>query len=184
MDPVITNSAWDEALARLMAFLAAMHTGGVEHRTRLAMAIIDEARRQQEIDPTLPPVEQTMKIAFRRLDEWFGQALEGVDMPSSRKVPAGIVGMRVTDAVARFPDVVLRADPPAEMKATLARVSFRTGPDLAISSMTPREMEFGAMETIAQETWHRFEWAPILQAAVLWTAIFFAALTTYDYFQK
>ncbi len=48
--------------------------------------------------------------------------------------------------------------------------------------MTPRPMDFGAMETIAQETWHRFAWAPILRAAVLWTAIFFAALYAYDQF--
>ena len=64
----------------------------------------------------------------------------------------------------------------------LSRVSVRTGPDLAISSMTPREMDYGAMETIAKGTWHRFAWTPLLRAAGLWTAIFFVALYAYDRF--
>ena len=35
MDAVIDTRAWDEALARLMTFLAAMEIGGLEHRLSL-----------------------------------------------------------------------------------------------------------------------------------------------------
>ncbi|MBN8711570.1 MAG: hypothetical protein BGO12_11840 [Verrucomicrobia bacterium 61-8] len=183
MESVKSAAEWDEALSRLLSFLAALHIGGVEHRVRIAVDIMDEARRKHSENPTMAPVEHTMNITLDRLDEWFGRAFANIDVPVGKRVATGVVGIRVTDAVSRWPTAVLDDGPvPDELKATLARVSFRTGPDLAVSSMTPRPMDFGAMETIAQETWHRFAWAPLLRAAVLWTAIFFAALYAYDQF--
>jgi hypothetical protein len=47
--------------------------------------------------------------------------------------------------------------------------------------MTPREMDYGAMNH-AQETWHKFSWAPLVRAAGIWTAIFFVALYLHDRF--
>jgi hypothetical protein len=182
MDTVNSAASWDEAMSRLLAFLAAMHIGGVEHRTRVALSIINQAQQQHALKPEGDPVEQTMTIALHDIEQWFDAALENVEMPVGRRVAAGIVGLRVTDAINRWPDAVLDGPPPSDLKATLARVSFRTGPDLAVSSMTPRTMDYGAMETIAQETWHRFAWLPIVRAAMLWTVIFFVALYTYDHF--
>ena len=182
METLDTAPQWDEALSRLMSFLAALHIGGVEHRTRVAMGIIDQAKQRHAENAGLSPVELTMVIALHDLEEWFSLALENVEIPRPRRVAAGIVGLRVTEVVNRWPDAVLGGPPSSALKATLARVSFRTGPDLAVSSMTPRMMDYGAMETIAQETWHRFEWAPLLRAAALWTAIFFAVLWIHDHF--
>jgi hypothetical protein len=48
--------------------------------------------------------------------------------------------------------------------------------------MTPREMDYGAMETIAQETWHKFSWLPLARTAGIWTAIFFFARYLHDRF--
>lgn len=169
-------------MSRLMAFLAALQIGGVEHRTRVALEMIDEARRLHAENPEVTPVEHTMQIAMQRIDEWFSAALDKVNIPTARRVAAGIVGLRVTDGAIRWPGTVLGGPPSAELKAAMARVSFRTGPDLAVSSMTPRTMDYGAMETIAQETLHRFEWAPLVRALILWTAVFFITLAIYDNF--
>ncbi|HRJ72083.1 MAG TPA: hypothetical protein PLS03_07645, partial [Terrimicrobiaceae bacterium] len=89
---------------------------------------------------------------------------------------------RVSGASERWPDAVLNGPPAPELRRALADAVPRAAPDLAISRMIPREMDFGAMETLAQETWHQFAWAPLLRAAALWTAIFFAALYIYDRF--
>lgn len=177
-----TQPAWDEAMARLLAFFAALELGGVEHRTRLATRVLDEARRRHSQNPGLAPVETAMDVAAESLEQWFAEALESSDLPPASRVAAGLFALRVTDAATRWPDAVLAGEPPAELKAVLSRVSTSTGPDLAISSMTPRTMDYGAMEVIAQETWHQFAWAPIMQAAALWTAIFFVALYLYDAF--
>ena len=182
MELVNTKDDWDEAMARLLAFFSALEIGGVEHRTRLAMRILDEARRRQAQTPELAPVEAAMDVAAESLEHWFGQALAESRIPPGKRVAAGLFAWRLTGAAARWPDAVLGGDPPAELKAVLSSVSTSTGPDLAISSMTPREMDYGAMEVIAQETWHQFAWTPILGAAALWTGIFFVALYVYDNF--
>ncbi len=173
---------WDEALARLLAFFAALEVGGVEHRTRVAMRILDEARQRQAQNSNLSPVEVTMDVAAESMDRWFVQALEGSRIPPANRVAAGLFALRVTDAAARWPDVLLFGEPPPDLRAALSQVSVSTGPDLAISSMISRKMDYGTMEVIAQETWHKFAWAPILRAAALWTAIFFLLLYTYDRF--
>jgi len=179
VDAVNPQAEWDEAMARVLAFFSTLRIGGVEHRVRVALRILDEARRRHERDPSLAPVEVAMDVAADSLDRWFERAIGG---SPDRRVAAGLVALEMTDAAARFPNALISGDPPEELKAMLAGVSVRTGPDLAISSMTPREMDYGAMEAIAQETWHRFGWAPLLRAAALWTVIFFVALYAYDRF--
>ena len=179
MDAVNSQSDWDEAIARLLAFFSTLRIGGVEHRVRVALRILEEARRRHEQDRSLAPVQVAMKVAEESLDRWLAKAI-GASL--DRRIAMGLVALEVTDAAARFPGSVLFGEPPEALKALLAGVSVRTGPDLAISSMTPREMDYGAMETIAQETWHKFSWAPLVRAAGIWTTIFFVALYLHDRF--
>lgn len=179
MDAVSTQSEWDEAMARVLAFFSALRIGGVEQRVRVALDVLEEARQRSDQGSELTPIEASMKVAADLLDSWFAKAIDG---SSDRRVAAGVVALEVTDAAERFPNTLFSGEPSDELKAMLASVSVRTGPDLAISSMTPREMDYGAMEAIAQETWHRFGWAPILRAAGVWAAIFFLALYAHDRF--
>jgi hypothetical protein len=79
-------------------------------------------------------------------------------------------------------------DPEALVFAELAQAVGDSGsppaavPPLAHSSMAAQDMDYGAMQKLAEETWQRFAWGPVLRAAALWTAIFFLALFTYDRF--
>jgi hypothetical protein len=182
MDAVETTREWDEALARLLTFLDEFEVGGAEHRTRVALRIVDEARSRGGEGA---PVQRVMRLAFAELDEWFGRALEDSEVPPERRIAAGAVALRAVPGSARWSEGVLSSTPSEELKGMLAKVSLRTGPDLALSSMTSREMDYGAMETLAHQTWHQFAWAPLLRAAALWTAIFFLTLYIYDqYFAK
>jgi hypothetical protein len=178
MDALNSQAEWDEAMARVLAFFSTLRVGGVEHRIRIALRILEEARRRHELDCRLAPVEVAMDVAADSLDRWFAEALVGE--PPDRRVAAGLAALEITNAAERFRNAVLSEGPSEDLKAMLANVSVRTGPDLAISSMTPRDMDYGAMETIAHETWHRFDWGPLLRAVAVWTAIFFAALYAYD----
>jgi hypothetical protein len=182
VDSVETTQAWDDALARLLAFLDEFEVGGAEHRTRVALRIVDEART---LGGEGAPVQRVMRLIFAELDEWFGLALENTEVPPERRFAAGAVALRAIPGSERWNESVLLAAPTDELKGLLARVSLRTGPELALSSMTSREMDYGAMETLAHETWHQFAWAPLLRAAAIWTAIFFLTLYIYDrYFAK
>ena len=168
------KNEWDEALGRVQAFLAALEIGGTEHQARIALQVLDRARACGVETSPAAPVERAMKLVAEDLETWFAQALP--DVPARQRVAIGVVALRITGAAERWPDVVLAREAPEEMKALLAGITVRTGPDLAVSRMTPRPMDYGAMETLAQETWHSFAWAPLARAAALWTALFFLGL--------
>lgn len=172
-------SDWNEALERLVAYLASVGVSGSERRMRLALELLDRARQGS---PAGPPVESAMREAIAAVDGWFGEALDGASGDFPDRIAAGLAALRVSGASERWPDAVLNGPPAPELRRALADAVPRAAPDLAISRMIPREMDFGAMETLAQETWHQFAWAPLLRAAALWTAIFFAALYIYDRF--
>lgn len=171
----IERAQWDEALARLQSFLAAAEIGGAEHRARVSLKILDRAQQRPGEGA---PVERTMKEAFAWLDEWFGQAMAGASADGA--LALGLAAWRAGNVGSKWPDAVLGDPPPDELRNALTSVALRTSPDLSVSRMVPKEMDFGAMETIAQETWHQFAWAPVLRAALLWTAIFFGSLYAYD----
>lgn len=174
----VKSAQWDEALSRLLTFLSSLEIGGVESRLRIAMRILDRARATNPSDP----VNATLALFQSEMDQWFAQALDDPAISADRRTALGLVALRLLpeppDGLATFPT----EPPPAELRAALKSISLRTGPDLALSSMTPQEMDFGAVEGLAQETWHQFAWGPLLRAAVIWTAIFFAALFAYDHF--
>lgn len=181
MDAVdAADAGWDEALSRLLTYFEAMDLGGVEHRTRCALQILSEARAAPA--PGGEPVERCMDRASEVLGAWFGEALGASGGQSPNKLAAGLLAWSVIGGSKSWGDVILAGPPPRALCEAFSGVRARTGPDLAISSMTPREMDYGPMENLAQETWHRFAWAPLLRAAILWTAIFFAALAVHDRF--
>jgi len=177
MDPVNTPE-WDEALSRLLAFLAAMELGGVESRLRIAVRLIDRARAANPADP----VSATMKLFHEEMEKWFAQALNDPAISEDRRSALGLVALRLLPAHFDGLDSFPLDTPPEELRAAIRGISLRTGPELALSSMTPRAMDFGTMENLAQETWHQFAWGPLLRAALFWTGIFFAALWAYDHF--
>lgn len=178
MEPVAhTRNEWDDALARVMAFLAKLQLSDLEHRVRSATRIIDKARF--EIVPGESPVEKSMEILFEEMDIWFSGVLP---VPGSRGAASGVVSLRALGASERWPEAFLDGEPPEEIRKAVAGLSLATGPDLSVSSMVPREMDFGAMEVVAHETWHQFAWGPIVRAAIIWTVIFFALLYAYEHF--
>jgi len=186
MDAVTSSDAavgaaetWDDALARLLAYLEDFGIGGVEHRTRIALAILDEARIRYREGSAVACV---MELAFTRMESWFGEAMPRTDDHAARPIESGWVAAHLAEAADRWPDGLLQSPPPQALVQALREATFRMAPDLEVSSMTSREMDFGAMETIAQETWHQFAWASLLRAVAIWVVIFFVALFAYDRF--
>lgn len=177
MDAV--DARWDEALKRLMGYLGELEIGGTEHRTRVALRLLDRARQTAG---GVDPVEHTMSVAQGELMGWFSEVLNNNELPANRKIAWGLVAWRLANGAARWPNAMLEGTPPEDLKQALARVSLQASPELEVSRMVSKGMDFGAMETLAQETWHQFAWAPLLRAAALWAAIFFAALYAYDRF--
>ena len=182
MDAMTTQRDWDEALERLLLLFASMDLGGIEHRHRTALDLIAQAKQRFHPDLGLSTTEVTMDVVGEELECWFTTALgESADRVRNRTA-AGLLAWRVTGGSERWGDVLLAGDSPTDLRLAFKNVRAQTGPDLTFSSMTHREMDYGPMESLAQETWHRFAWAPLLKAVVFWTAIFFLALAIHDHF--
>jgi len=176
MDALNTQAAWDEATGRVMLYLDRLQIGGTEHRTRQTLHIMTRARLRCAAHPGMHPVEAALTETADALGHWYAQALPGAALES------GITASLAAGAVAVWPDAVLAEPIPGDLRRQLAATTVPPGPELTLSSMSAMEMDFGAMETLAQETWQKFDWAPVLRAAALWTGIFFLSLFLYDHF--
>jgi hypothetical protein len=127
MDAVNSQSDWDEAMARLLAFFSTLRIGGVEHRVRVALRILEEARRRHQQERNLAPVQVAMRVAEESLDRWFANT---IGAPPGRRIAMGLVALELTDAAVRFPGSLLLGEPSEALKALLAGVSVRTGPQI------------------------------------------------------
>jgi hypothetical protein len=171
---------WNEAVDRLFVLFETMDFGGIEHRTRVVMEIVGSVRARDLNGRA--PVEACLDEVDERLKLWFQKALGDSAGQTKNRIATGLLAWNVTGGSSRWGDVILAGEPPEELVRVFSGVRAQTGPDLAISSMTPREMDFGAIESLAQETWHQFAWAPLLRAAILWTIVFFVVLAIHDRF--
>jgi hypothetical protein len=162
------QTTWDEATERVMAYYAALGLGGVESRTRETLRVVEAARSNCAANPSLRPLEAAMTEALDAVARWVNAVVPGATVES------GLATLQAGGALVRWPatDANLQGElPPLE-----------AAPEIDFSSMAARDMNFGAIETIAHETWQKFDWGPVLRAAALWTAIFFLSLYAYDRF--
>ena len=47
-----------------------------------------------------------------------------------------------------------------------------TGPDLNVSSMTPRHLDYGPMLDFARQTWHRWDAKEFFIALAFWAGVY------------
>lgn len=174
------RAAWDEAYRRLTRFLGAYRIGDLAHQHGLIGAIFTEAKRRHAGDSSRPPVTVTLEIALEKVDTWFGQRL-GLEsaLPPERRVSGGTVALLLCDGAQRWPEGFLSDAPPLDLIDRLRSASVKAGPDLSISRMVAREMDYGAFET-AHETFRSFAWGPVARAFLLWSAIWIAAYLTWQ----
>lgn len=150
-----------------MAYYAALGLGGVESRTRETLRVIEAARSRCAANPSLRPIEAAMTEALDAVARWVNAVVPGATVES------GLAALQACGALPRWPQTEI-----AGQTVDLVTAS----PDIDLSSMAARDMNFGAIQTIAHETWQKFDWGPVLRAAALWTAIFFLSLYAYDRF--
>lgn len=168
MDAMNNQSSWDEATERVAAYFSALALGGVEVRTRETLRVIETARARCAANPSLHPVETAMAEAIGSLSHWVSTALPRTTLET------GLITLRAAGKLSHWPDTNPSPD--------TSKTPIYAAPEIDFSSMAARDMNFGAMETIAHETWQKFYWTPVLRAAALWTAIFFLSLYVYDRF--
>lgn len=172
-----TLDQWNAAYVRVEDYLRAHRVHNRLHQSRLIQRILVSAARVHEQRPTTEPATLAIEETDRIMDDWFGEVLgEKKDLPHDRIATEGRVALLLADGLQRWPYVFLDKERmPAEFLQAVKQGSIQAGPDLAVSSMVPREIDLGAITEAAGETLERIERLPVLRVLILW-AIFAGVL--------
>src|ERR1700710_211667 len=161
---------WNAAYVRVEDYLRAHRVHNRLHQSRLIQRVLVGAARQHEQRPTEEPATLAIEETDRLMDAWFGGLLGEKDLPHDRIATEGRVALLLADGLQRWPYVFLeKENVPAEFLQSVKQGSIKAGPDLAVSSMVPREIDLGTITEAAGETLERIERLPVLRVLLLWS---------------
>lgn len=176
-----TPEEWNAAYVRVEDYLRAHRVHNRLQQSRILQEVLARAARRHGQNPAVPPTTLAAEEIDRMMDEWFGELLEDKQLPHERIAVEGRVALLMSDAVERWPDAFLDTrNVPPEFVQEMKRRSMQAGPDLAVSSMVPREIELGAITEVAGQTFEQIERWPILRVTLLWL-LFLAVLALVFY---
>ncbi len=165
-----TLEQWNAAYVRVEDYLRAHRLHNRLHQSRLIQRVLGAAARRHEQNPALDPASLAIEEADRLMDGWFGELLDARDLPHNRIAAEGRVALLLSDAMDRWPYAFLNErNIPAEFAQAMKHSSMKAGPDLAVSSMVPREIDLGPITEAAGQTLERIERLPLVRVLLLWT---------------
>jgi len=182
--PVILDAsekAWDEAFSRVESYLRAHQIESRLVLNRLAFEIISTARsgagKAGEV-ASADAVGLAMREAERRTMTWFRTVLgDAVDPDDERLGTRGRIALVLADVPARWPgDFLSASPPPAELVEKMRAAYIEAGPEMELTRMVPRPMDFGPIANVADEAWKTFARWPLLRAIIGWL-LFIGLLT-------
>ena len=172
MNTPAETEAWNQAHARVHAYLETFALGDQVLLERLALRLLDEARELHRMDPSLNPTTITLRHAQSMLSRWLAGTLTGEAAPSPQALTSGTVALLLSRMPQRQPEYFLRDELPLEAREDLRRTLVVTGPDLTVSSMTPRHLDYGPMLDFARQTWHRWDTRTLGAALLFWLGVY------------
>ena len=172
--PVVRHEreAWNEAYDRLVNFLHTFALGDHVYVSQLALDLLHQAQDLHRRDSTRDPVTQTMELAQKRLADWLAANLEEQDTAPSHILATGYVALLLSQVYRTAPASFLASPVPEELRQALRETLLVTGPDLNVSSMTPRHLDYGPMLQFARQTWHRWDAKEFGVALLFWAGVY------------
>jgi hypothetical protein len=166
------REAWNEAYDRLVNFLHTFALGDHAYVSQLALSLLHQAQDIHRQDTSRDPVTLTMEQAQKRLADWLATNLEEEDTSPSHILATGYVALLLSQAYRTAPTSFLASPLPEELRHALRETLLVTGPDLHVSSMTPRHLDYGPMLQFARQTWHRWDAKEFAIALVFWAGVY------------
>ncbi|CAM2860996.1 hypothetical protein RAHE111665_04560 [Rariglobus hedericola] len=171
-----TMEAWNAAYVRAEDYLRAHRIHNRLHQSRLIQAVLERAARRHAENPAIEPTTLAAEETERLMDEWFAEVLEAKDLPHDRIATQGRVALLLCDGPQKWPYAFLNSQANSdEFLKAMRDSSIEAGPDMALSSMVPREIDLGLITEAAGETLERMEKWPLLRLMLLWV-LFVGAL--------
>jgi hypothetical protein len=163
---------WNQAYDRLETFLRTFELRDHAYVSRLALEIFEDAKKKFAADPSRDPTAVTLDVAQARLTDWIATNLDQDNKARSHVLPAGYVALLLSRVNQTSPQAFLASPLPEDLRQSMRRTLLETGPDLNVSSMTPRHLDYGPMLAFAQQTWHRWDAREFIVALVFWASVY------------
>jgi hypothetical protein len=168
--------AWNAAYVRAEDYLRAHRIHNRLHQSRLIQTVLERAASRHAANPALDPTTLAAEEMERMMDEWFAEVLNAKNLSHDRIAIEGRVALLLCEGSQKWPYAFLDSRTvPEEFSKAMRASSIKAGPDMAVSSMVPREIDLGPITEAAGETLERMEKWPLLRLALLW-ALFLGAL--------
>jgi hypothetical protein len=170
--PVQDQEAWNEAYDRLLNFLHTFRLHDHAHVSEKALELFRQAQAAHKLDPSRDPASHTMKQAHQHLVEWLATNLGEENRTPSHVLSTGYIALLLSQVYRTAPKSFLANPLPEELRQALRESLIVTGPDLNVSSMTPRHLDYGPMLQLARQTWHRWDAKELAIALAFWAAVY------------
>jgi hypothetical protein len=166
------REAWNEAYDRLVNFLLTFQIADHAHVSQTAVELFRDAQQAHRDDPSRDPASRTMEQAHQHLAEWLAVNLGEADRTPSHILSTGYIALLLSQVYRTAPTSFLENPLPEELRQALRETLVVAGPDLNVSSMTPRHLDFGPMLQIARQTWHLFDAKELIIALIFWAGVY------------
>lgn len=171
-----TLEQWNAAYVRVEDYLRAHRVHNRLHQSRLIQQVLGAAADRHAHDSRLDPVTIAIEETDRLMDSWFAGLLGEKGRSHDRLAAEGRVALLVADGPERWPYAFLDEDHvPTDFAQAMQQSSLKAGPDLAVSSMVPRDIDLGTITEAAGQTLERIDALPVLRVVLLW-GMFIAVL--------
>jgi len=172
--PLDETAAWNRAHDRLLRFLKTFALDDHVHVSRLALELLDQARALHQKDPSRDPVRVTMEEMHRLLLDWLAKNLHEEHETPAKVMTSGCVALLLSKLPEQAPASFLKTPLPEPVQRAMKQTLLATGPDLNVSSMTPRHLDYGPMLGLARQTWHRLNIKELIIALCFWAMVYVA----------
>jgi hypothetical protein len=167
---------WNDAYEKVENYLRACRVGSHLQRARLIALILQRvyARTLSDDSGATRSLSELAIVEVRdRIAEWSSHCLPPRADGSPLNLGEGMLAIYLCDGPTRWPYAFLDSQrmPPEFVEALSARL-VRAGPDLAVSSMVPRDMDLGLMPGFVGSAMETFEAVPILKTLLAWLLFF------------
>lgn len=163
---------WNEAYEKVENYLRACRVSSHLQRARLTALILQRVYDRMQADGTAK--EHTLsELAIMevrdRIADWVAHYLPSREEGKSVSLGEGMLAIYLGDGPMRWPYAFLDSSRmPAEFAESIRARVVRAGPDLAVSSMVPREIDLGLMPELVGSAMETFEAIPILKTLLAW----------------
>jgi hypothetical protein len=163
---------WNEAYEKVENYLRACRVSSHLQRARLTALILQRVYERTQAGGAAEGrnlSELAIVEVRERISEWIRHYLPPRADGRSINLGEGMLAIYLCDGPTRWPYAFLDSQrmPPEFAEALCARV-VRAGPDLAISSMVPRDMDLGLMPGLVGSAMEAFESVPLLKTLAAW----------------